>query len=243
MKQFLHLSPEETKGLDVLIYKNALQLKKDAMLIAASRKSYSSATSMLILSSEEAIKSVLVRLHAEHYNTYKLKEAGKFFKDHKIRHQIAQLIEMGSGLIESLMKYDEQQPTKLLNTKIKWLDGLVNGLIDLAHAAKPFLDSTERVKALQAFNDLKNKGFYVDYRDRQILPQNEVTESIYNRTLLITERVFKFNKIVRIIFHEKLENHMSLEEINKWKIILEDLIDNGMKEFSFKELNKSMSKV
>ncbi|PKV51891.1 AbiV family abortive infection protein [Aquimarina sp. MAR_2010_214] len=241
MKQFIHLTPKESRGLDIPIYKNALQLKKDAILIANTRKSYSSATSLLILSSEEAIKSVLVRLHAEQYNIYKLKESSKFFRDHKIRHQMAQLIEMGSGLIESMMKYDEQKPTEFLKTKVSWLDDLVNGAIDLVKAASPLLDATERIKELQEFNDLKNKGFYVDYRDGLILPQNEITETIYNRTLFITERVVRFSKLIRILSHEKLENHMPNEEINKNKELLKDFIDNAMQDFSFKDLNKSMA--
>lgn len=240
MKQFIHLTSKESKGLDISIYKNALLLKKDAFLIAKIRKSYSSATSLLILSSEEAIKSVLIRLHAEEYNIYKLKESSKFFRDHKIRHQMAQLIEMGSGLIESMMKYEEQEPSKLLNTKVSWLDDLVNGAIDLVKAASPLLDSTENIKELQGFNDLKNKGFYVDYRDSLMLPQNEVTEAIYNRTLFLTERVFKFSKLVRILFHEQLEKHMPIQEIDKNKDLLKDFIDDAMKDFLFKELNRKM---
>lgn len=239
MKQFINLTSKESIGLDINIYKNALALKKDAILIANTRKSYSSASSLLILSSEEAIKSVLVRLHAEQYNIYKLKESSKFFRDHKIRHQMAQLIEMGSGLIESMMKYEEQKPTKVFKTK-SWIGRLLNEVIDLRKASRPFFDSTKRVSELQAFNDLKNKGFYADYRDSLMLPQNEVTEAIYNRTLFLTERVFKFNKLVRILFHDKLENHVATQEIDKNKNMLRDFIDEAMKDFSFKELNKNM---
>ena len=243
MKQFNNLSPKLSKGLDVSIFKNAKQLKEDALLIAKKNKSYSVATSLLILSAEETIKSILIRLHAEGYNIYKLKEANKFFRDHKIRHQIAQLIEMGSGLIESLMKYDYQKPTRFLNTKIKWLDSFVNELIDLTKAARPFINSTSRVKELQKFNDLKNKGFYVDYRDELLLPKDQITEDRFNTTLLITERIFNFYRGVNILFHEKLENHIPKEEINRGKEVIKDVIDNAMKDFSFKELNKSMSKV
>jgi AbiV family abortive infection protein len=182
----------------------------------------------------------LVRLHAEKYNIYKLNESSKFFRDHRIRHQIAQLIEFGSGLIESFTKYQEQQPTKLLKTKSKRLNKFVNGFIDIVNAAMPFLDATERVLELQAFNDLKNKGFYVDYRDKLMLPQTDVTEVVYNKTLLITERIFMFSKGLRILFHEKLENHMSKKELDEAKESLRGLIDNTMKDFSFKQLNKKM---
>lgn len=237
-KKFPNLTPEESKGIDKLIYKNALQLKKDALLIVETRKSYSSATSLLILSAEEVIKSILVLLHVEGYNVYKLKETHKFFFDHKIRHQIAQLIEMGSGIIKSMIKYDEQQPTKLLKTKVNWLNNLVNGFFDIVKAAEPILNATDRINKLQKFNDLKNMGLYVDYRNTLLLPQTEITENIYKETLIITENIFSFNKGLRILFNPALNNRVDIAEINKGKELLKDLIDYGMKDFSFKELSK-----
>lgn len=238
IKQFTHLTPKESKGIDAAIYTNALQLKKDSELLANTRGFYSSATSLLILSSEEVIKSILVRLHAEGYNIYKLKEASRFFREHKIRHQLAQLIEMGSGLIESMMKYEEQKPAKVFKSE-KMLGRLLNELIDFGKASWPFFDSTKRINELQAFNDLKNKGFYVDYRNSLLLPRNEVTEAIYDRTLFLTERVFRFSKLVRILFHDKIELHMPIQEIYKNKEMLKVFIDEAMKDFSFKELNKN----
>ncbi|WP_299122068.1 AbiV family abortive infection protein [uncultured Tenacibaculum sp.] len=238
IKKFPNLTPEESKSFDKLIYKNALQLKKDAISIASIRKSYSSATSLLILSSEEVIKSILVLLHAEGYNVYKLKETHKFFFDHKIRHHIAQLIEMGSGIIKSMIRYDEQEPTKLLKTKIKWLDNFVNGTIDIINAARPIIDANDRIKKLQKFNELKNKGLYVDYKNNIILPQNEITENTYKETLKITENIFSFYKGLRILFNPALKNRVNNAEIDKGKELLKDLIDEGLKDFSFKELNK-----
>lgn len=238
MQKFTNLNAEMSYGLDVSIYKNALELKKSALLVADNREAYSVANSLLILSTEEVIKSILVKLHAEEYNVYKLKDARKFFTDHKIRHQIAQLIEVGTGFIESLIKYEERQPTKLLKTKYKWINTLVNGFFDIVDAAKPLIESAKRTEELQKFNDLKNKGFYVDYRDALLTPQKEITKDIYITTLAITERIFTFSKGARILFHEKLENHMTREDIEKCKEALTDFIDKAMSDFSFKDLNK-----
>lgn len=237
-KKFPNLTSEESKGIDKLIYKNALQLKKDALLIAEARKSYSSATSLLILSSEEVIKSILVLLHVEGYNVYKLKETHKFFFDHKIRHQIAQLMEMGSAMMKSMVKYDEQKPTKLLKTKVSWLNNFVNGFFNIVKAAEPIITATDRIKKLQKFNDLKNMGLYVDYKNILLLPQTAVTENIYKKTLTITENIFSFNKSLRILFHPALKNHLDITEINKGKELLKSLIDEGLRDFSFKELSK-----
>ena len=64
MNTFINLSAIQSKGFDEAIFKNAKQLKKDAILIAANNKSYSSATSLLVLSSEEVIKAILVFCYA-----------------------------------------------------------------------------------------------------------------------------------------------------------------------------------
>ncbi|WP_156099846.1 hypothetical protein [Cellulophaga lytica] len=57
----MNLTSKESIDLDINIYKNALCLKKDAKLIAKTRKSYSAATSLLILSSEEAKQFFMVQ--------------------------------------------------------------------------------------------------------------------------------------------------------------------------------------
>lgn len=240
MKTFINLSAKESKDIHFAIYKNALQLKSDAVLLAENRSSYSSATSLLVLSTEEVIKSILVCLHSENHNVYKLKESGKFFKDHKIRHQIVQLIEMGSGLLESVMKYQDRIPAKLLKTKVSWFDDLINGAIDIISSARPLLDATNRIEKLEGFNDVKNNGFYVNYRDALILPQEAITKQVYEETLLITDRVFRFNKMVRILFNKQIENHLPKNEISDIKEQLRVFIDDALSDFSFKDLNKSM---
>ncbi|MEL0457344.1 AbiV family abortive infection protein [Flavobacteriaceae bacterium SZ-1-7] len=233
MKTFINLSSKESKDVHFSIYKNALQLKSDAMLLAKNKASYSSATSLLVLSTEEVIKSILVCLHSENYNVYKLKEAGKFFKDHKIRHQIIQLIEMGSGLFESAMKYHDRIPAKFLKTKLSWFDDLINGAIDIISSAKPFLEATNRIERLEGFNEMKNNGFYVNYRDGLILPQETITKEIYEETLLIADRVFRFSKMVRILFNNQIENHLSKNEIDEIKQKLRFFIDDALGDFSF----------
>jgi AbiV family abortive infection protein len=236
MKKFLNLSPLQSKGLDKPIYKNALNLKRDAILIAEKRKSYSSATSLLILSTEECVKSILVLLHSEKYKIYQLKDARKFFYDHVIRHQIAMFIIVGLGILESLYKYVKRIPTKISRTGVKWIDNFINGFIDFSKAADPFLKTKPDIEYLQDFNDIKNKGFYLDYRDKLKAPQSEVVYSDYNKTLKITNKIFKFNKLLRILFHEKLENHIEKEKIEEAKKYIKEFIDDGMKVVSFDEL-------
>ncbi|MFD2914782.1 AbiV family abortive infection protein [Psychroserpens luteus] len=240
IRTFPHLKAKESIGLDVPIYRNAIQLKKDALLIAQSRKSYSSATSLLILSTEEVIKSILVRLHAEGYKIYKAKEVHKFFRDHKIRHQIAQLMEMGVGLSEALIKYDEQKPTTFAKTRVNWFNKFINVSLDIIKALEPLLHTINKTVKLQGFDNLKNKGLYVDFQDVILSPQIEITEHIYNETLVIANRVFMFSKVLRILHHPKLENHMDAKELKRIKAVLKKLVDDHIDEISFKKMNEKM---
>lgn len=89
-----------------------------------------------------------------------MKNAKKFFSDHKIRHEIAKLLDMGISFIESSIIYDEDKAANLMKTKIKWFDNFVNGLIDMVKFSQPFLDSLARTELLKEFDKFKNRGFY-----------------------------------------------------------------------------------
>ncbi|MDP3946530.1 MAG: AbiV family abortive infection protein [Lutibacter sp.] len=237
MITFNTLSIEKSKYVDNAIFKNARQLKKDALLIANTYKSFASATSLLILSSEEIIKAILILLRSEGYKIYDIKGANKFFKDHKIRHEIAQLIEMGAGLFDVASKWEDRKPNKIAKTNIKWLDKMVNGVFDIVEASKPLIDSAKRIEILESFNELKNNGLYVDYKNEIIEPHIAVNQLSYNNTKEIVDRVFRFYKGLRLLFHPKIANHLPLKEINSIKSDLKMLIEKAMSEYSF-ENNK-----
>ena len=233
MNTFINLSVQQSKGIDYSIYKNARQLRKDALLIAETNKSFSSATSLLILSSEEVIKSVLVLLHSQGYKTYLIKDSKKFFFFFIVRHQLAQLMELSIGILESIEKKASNEPVTLLKTKSEFWNGLVNGILEIALASKPFLDSAQRVKKLMEFNDKKNQGLYVDYRDKLLIPEIEISESDFIETRLIVNRIFNVYKGLKIIFHPKVQNHFKNDDIELLKNQLRVFIDEALKDYSF----------
>ena len=77
---FINLSKEKSKDLHLDIFENAKSLKSDSSVLVIVNESYSSASSLLILSSEEVIKAILVLLHSQGYKVYLLKDAKGFFK-------------------------------------------------------------------------------------------------------------------------------------------------------------------
>ncbi len=238
MITFNTLSIENSKNVDNAIFKNARQLKKDALLIANKNKSFASATSLLILSSEEIIKAILILLRSEGYQIYNIKGANKFFRDHKIRHEIAQLIEMGAGLIDIATKWEDRKPTVIAKTNIKWLNTMVNGFFDIVEASKPIIDSAKRIKILESFNEIKNNGLYVGYQNEILEPRTSIDEAIFMSTKEIVDRVFKFYKELRLLFHPKIANHLTLKEINSTKSDLKMFIEKAMSDYSF-EKNKN----
>lgn len=232
MQRFINLSYKDSADLHYPIYKNALQLKKDAMLLAESTESYSSATSLLVLSSEEVIKATLVFLHSKQYHVYRIKGAKRFFTDHKIRHQLSQLVEMGSGFFKSIDSWENaKNKEKVFKTKSKFWNTLLNGIKHIAEATKPFIASIERIKKIEEFNNLKNQGLYTDYRDGLLTPQNEINKDLYEGTKVIVNRVFSLYKGLNILFHPSLDKHLSKEEINKHKEDLKILINDALQDF------------
>ena len=236
-KTFCDLTPVESEGINEVIFKNARQLRTDAMLIAATNKSYGSANSLLILSSEEVIKAILVLLHCEGYDVYKNRDARKFFFDHKIRHQLAQLIELISGFVESVQKFENREPANLIKTKSTGWNHFLNGIFDIAKAIAPLAKATQRIKDLENFNNNKNNGLYVGFKNQLLVPQDKITETDYRKTKEIVERIFQVYKIVKILYHPCIDNRKNYEEIEDIKMKFKNNIDKGMEGFLFKDLS------
>jgi AbiV family abortive infection protein len=233
MQTFINLPKKDSQELHKALYKNALQLKKDALILSNNNHSFASATSLLILSSEEAIKSILVLLHFNGYHVYDIKDVKKLFRDHKIRHQIAQLIEMGQGLFKSIKKWKEQKQYNKINTNIKWLDSALNGLGNLVNAAEPFLQTKGRIEKLEEFNTIKNKGFYVDFKGELLVPEKEINEQDFYEVKAITERIFRFYKGLSILHHPQMKYHFPEGKIENLKADLKLFINDALKEYKF----------
>jgi AbiV family abortive infection protein len=225
MSKFLNISPKISKVLHEPIYKNSLKLKKDAILIAENNKSYSTANSLLVLSSEEAIKAILVLLHSEGYNVYKIQDAKKFFSDHKIRHQLAQFLEIINGFIESSMEYEKNEKSKLQISKNETINEVFNLFKDIVNSSKPFIKTGERINSLKEFNDNKNKGLYTDYRESLLIPSFTITEETYIQTKNIVERIFKTYKVLKVMYHPEIDNHFENEKVIKLSVQIKDLVN------------------
>lgn len=234
MRNFLNVSAQESKGFHAPIYFNARKLKNEALLLAEN-KAYSTATSLTVLSTEELIKAILVLLHSEKYKVYRLKEAHKFFKDHAIRHHLAQLIETGVGLLEAKEKWNCSKLNKM-SSNTSFIESILHALFSSYNACKPISNSKERIKKLQEFNDLKNQGFYVDYSDGLKVPIDQIPINDFYVTIEINRRIMTFYKKLRLLFHPLINKYLSEKEVINHKQDLHLFIDNALDGFLFNEL-------
>tara|TARA_R110002073_G_scaffold327921_4_gene508854 strand:- start:1475 stop:2206 length:732 start_codon:yes stop_codon:yes gene_type:complete len=236
---FINLSKEKSKDLHFDIFENAKNLKSDSSLLVKKNASYSSASSLLILSSEEVIKAILVLLHSHGYRVYLLKDAKEFFKNHEIRHSLQMLIETGMSLFETVDKWEsrklKKQPPK---TSRKWLNNTLQFLSDAAFVLSNVSTAMSRVEGIIKFNDLKNSGFYVDYKNEILIPKETVVQEDYNSILDTSNRLIIFYKQLRIIFHPSITKHLSKDKVEEVKNGLHVFINDALKDFSFREINK-----
>ena len=236
---FINLSKAKSKDLNINIFENAKRLKSDSSVLVDVNKSYSSASSLLILSSEEVIKAILVLLHSHGYRVYLLKDAKGFFKNHEIRHSLQMLIETGMSLFDTIDNWENRKLKKQIpNTKKKWLNNTLQFLSDAAFVLSNVSTAINRIEGIKKFNDLKNAGFYVDYRNEILIPQKTVNKEDYNSILDTSNRLIIFYKQLRILFHPSIRKHLSNDKIEEIKNGLHTFINEALKDFSFKEINK-----
>lgn len=235
MKNFIGLSHSDSINLNEPVFKNGLQLINDAKLLARQNNSYSSATSLSILGLEEMVKAILILLHANNVKVYKLKGAKRFFTDHKIRHEIVQLIEMGSGLIEMKMKWDKLKKKKKHKTKLRqYFNDVLNGYL----AFTSFMDAYSNITEIEKFDSLKQQGFYVDYNDRVLIPSIEINKEIYESVIYNIKSTIKFYKILKIFFHSSINKHLTKPQINEVNEYIKLFIEDAMKKYEFKKYPK-----
>lgn len=238
MIKFINLSPKDSLGLDDSVYRNGIKLINDAKLIASHNYSYACATSISILGLEEIVKAILIHLHSKGVKVYLLKGSKKFFSDHKTRHEITQLIEVGSGFFEAHNKWEHYKKNKKFKTKYRWFNTIFNEIYKGWKAFEPLLESYERINQIEDFDNLKNKGFYVDYKDKILIPSVEINKSKYELVLSNTERIVKFYKIIKIFYHPSIKKHITNKQFEEVNELMKSFIEDGMKNYEFKKYPK-----
>lgn len=188
------------------IHKNAKRLEHDAHCLIE-LQSYASAAALLVLSLEETVKSMLVFLHAHGYAIYSIKEAKMFFRDHRIRHRVVRFVELGI-VVAKLQR-----------------DSIVNDFETLLSKICALGVELENIQnKVEKFNLLKNQGFYADYTDRLILPNEVVTQGEVTALCHFLKRAHKFCQFLRILHHPRFRLRRPEQKVSELQGLLATVI-------------------
>lgn len=160
-KTFITISRREC----LLVYNKLLINARNhfqASELLANNKLYGVAVSHRILASEELVKGLILFFDGIGLNIRQVSGVKKFFSDHQIRHVLA------CGISATAI---------YLRHKIK--KGQENTQLDTAKMA-------QQIQFWIGADDFKMEGFYVDYEDKVLTPQ-DVREIDYKNVFSITE--------------------------------------------------------
>lgn len=193
MNGFINLSRKKSKNLDSVVFRNSKNLYKDALILSANH-SYSTASSLLILSLEECIKAQYILLYSVGIDVYKTKLAKKIFTSHSERHDVAKSLEMVIGIFEII---DELfSPVERFNTSNS--KGLLN-ITRFINSILVIIQTHNRIRSIGNFNKMKNNGFYVDYLEKVMIPGEVVRKEEFDVIQEIYVRLTKNYKLIKLI--------------------------------------------
>lgn len=208
-KSFKDLSPEWSKIIYPNILDNAMGLKKDAQLLVEVNQSYSTATSLLVLSLEETIKGIIVFLHSEGYKVYNSKSISRIFRDHKIRHNIAGLVESLKGLYilsercQKAIAYNKAHPEEIAAREKNRTKEETSKLMDTVYEIISPLFS---ISEIANYNDFKNNGLYVDYNGGISIPRDRISKKEYDDVHKVLMSILKVYQLLRVVHNPLIES-------------------------------------
>lgn len=155
----------------------------------AELKHYPIANSLLILAAEEAVKGYV--LTAGFFSVPLPFKISPIFRYHTSKHVQAEDMEAMVIVAYAIIK-------AFANPKKNWMNQLVQAIISAVTVGMS-LDSikSERTKWWKDANDMKNRGFYVDFRNGAWLTEHRISEEEYQKTLGIVEPFLGGVKYIR----------------------------------------------
>ena len=224
-KTFMTIDKKESLSVSNRTILNA-QVLSDTAKNASMNNNFGVATSLMILSTEEIIKAQVLFFLGIGIHIHKIKNANKIFSSHKEKHQFASLLQF-TKIIEGFIdagNYESdkkiyQTGSKIMNNILEGLQGFKNLLQPITLISRSIEQMKENIEWLEKANDLKNLGFYVDYKDEIKLPQS-ISSEAYNKALLVNKECFNLYRIIKLTY-EKITDSES-------KIILIKSINNEL---------------
>lgn len=164
INKFEQLTPADC----LLVYETVMQNSLDHLAIAdilAQKQKYGSAITHSVLASEEMTKALILYVNGIGIRLSNVKGFKSFFYKHTPRHKLANFMLFFQLFLKPLNELFQNIQT---NNNID-KDG-INKLLD-KHTSV-FEDTFEDIEWWTTADSLKNKGLYVDYRNKTISPSD-----------------------------------------------------------------------
>lgn len=200
-KGFENLTKGECLTLVPLMHKNSAILLQTARQ-ASQEGNFGVARSLVVLGSEEYIKGAILFLNGIGVNLFRIKEIRKALNSHKQRHQVAMLFRLFQ-LWETFKDLEEYKPKKLF--KKDWLNDAYSLIEQAAIIILPFGSLVNSMEWWDKADGYKNAGFYVDYFNGPVVPQDVSEQEFKTALRTVEELINKFEEFMSFIKQEDAE--------------------------------------
>jgi AbiV family abortive infection protein len=201
-KKFASLTTAECAEAYKVMYATAESEWKAGIELAASGR-YGNATSILIISIEEYVKSLLIFFDSHGFHFRNTKGVTVFFKNHQIRYVIAFVMSImnlfGEEMKKLLLRIKEKpEEVRIFHTKMKSNDNYLESTYGY-YLKRKLVQIRAEFAWFKNADLFRQEGFYCDYRDLLKTPLN-VTETEFREVFMRLEKVREVGKFLILGF-------------------------------------------
>jgi AbiV family abortive infection protein len=212
-KGFMQLSPEECEAVSKAVMDNAYTHRRIANFLADT-KEHSNAIAHLILATEEYIKGLVLFLDSKGFEFRKVEGVQKLFYMHVPRHNLLKEIFTVWLLMKPYIGRQIQRDGK--PTRKDRISKILDGTINIAQLFLGGATGFVNYRWWEQADKLKQRGFYVDYQEELISPNQIGSEdwiTASKNVEVIFEDIDKFmNHIGNLNNHELKSLHKNFDD-------------------------------
>lgn len=216
MKGLLELKKTEANRLFKELHSNASVLIETGQF-AAQKENFGVAVSLSILGVEEFVKSIVIYLHSSGINIFKIKELQHIFHKHKRKHEFAILLEV-LVIIEAFFPNENKQKTvkNRDSRRIKSTDKVIIFFDQVLEVLEPVIKLNEHIEWWDRADNMKNMGFYVDFRNESVKSPTRISKQEYDKAIHIADELRNRFRVLKIMFERYyLDNSQIVRQINE----------------------------
>lgn len=203
MKTFHNLSKNESLEVSNVLIENSKVLLNSAKLLFE-QQSYGVATSLTILGGEELVKGAMLYFHSLGIQVLKVTEFKGVFRNHIPKHEAAKISEL-LKILEGIVRMSEKKFS--FQADEGWANVVYNFLSIGVLLLEPIAKIHGNVEWWNNADKLKNRGFYVDYKN-ELLSPSELNHEDYHRASMMMNDLSNRLRVIRVFVQKLNENDL-----------------------------------